>query len=128
MFSPHPSEFEHDPDPFPYRPRQPAPLEGAVESLRVQVDRGAFLGAALAAGRGERIVLETGIGTVARDGTPVDAAGTLYDLASLTKAVATTTAVMLLVEDGKLELDAPVARYLPDFSGGNQDRVTCGSC
>jgi serine-type D-Ala-D-Ala carboxypeptidase len=38
--------------------------------------------------------------------------------------VATTTAVMLLVEDGKLDLDAPVRRYLPAFSGGAKDRVT----
>ena len=38
---------------------------------------------------------------------------TIYDAASLTKVVATTTAVMQLVERGRLELDAPVARYLP---------------
>jgi CubicO group peptidase (beta-lactamase class C family) len=103
---------------------RPAPLESAVESLRAQVARGAFPGAALAVGRGERIALETEIGTVAREGTQVDAGNTIYDLASLTKAVATTTAVMLLTEDGRMELDAPVARYLPEFSGGDKDRVT----
>lgn len=40
---------------------------------------------------------------------------TIFDLASLTKVMATTFAVMLLVDDGALELDAPVQRYLPDF-------------
>jgi serine-type D-Ala-D-Ala carboxypeptidase len=38
--------------------------------------------------------------------------------------VATTTAAMLLYEDGKLELDAPVGRYLPSFSGGAKGDVT----
>src|SRR5690606_34998944 len=47
-----------------------------------------------------------------------------YDLASLTKVVGTTTAVMLLYDDGKLELDAPVKRYVPGFSGGLKDQVT----
>jgi CubicO group peptidase (beta-lactamase class C family) len=50
----------------------------------------------------------------------VDPERTVYDLASLTKVVATTTAVMLLVEDGRLDLDAPVSRYLPEFGGGER--------
>jgi CubicO group peptidase (beta-lactamase class C family) len=54
----------------------------------------------------------------------VDPDNTLYDLASLTKVIATTTAVMLLVEDGRMELDAPVDRYLPEFTGGSKSRVT----
>jgi len=45
---------------------------------------------------------------------------TIYDLASLTKVVATTTALMLLYEEGALNLDRPVSDYLaaPDVSGG----------
>jgi CubicO group peptidase (beta-lactamase class C family) len=38
--------------------------------------------------------------------------------------VATTTAAMLLYEDGRLDLDAPVSRYVPEFSGGKKDAVT----
>ena len=45
---------------------------------------------------------------------------TLYDLASLTKVIATTTAVMVLYDEGKIDLDAPVSRYLPAFSGGQK--------
>ena len=41
---------------------------------------------------------------------------TIFDLASLTKVIATTTAVMQLVEKGKLSLDAPVSRYWPEFN------------
>jgi CubicO group peptidase (beta-lactamase class C family) len=85
---------------------------------------GAFPGAALAIGRGADAGYLKGLGTTYPGGPRVDADETLYDVASLTKVVATTTAVMLLVEDGKLSIDAPVSRYLPAFSGGNKDRVT----
>ena len=49
---------------------------------------------------------------------------TLWDLASLTKVVATTTAAAQLVERGKLDLDAPVQRYLPEWTGPGKDGVT----
>ena len=49
---------------------------------------------------------------------------TIYDAASLTKVVATTTAVMQLFERGRLELNAPVARYLPAFAAHGKDAVT----
>ena len=49
---------------------------------------------------------------------------TIYDAASLTKVIATTTAIMQLVERAKLELDAPVARYLPAFAQNGKDGVT----
>jgi CubicO group peptidase (beta-lactamase class C family) len=43
---------------------------------------------------------------------------TIFDLASLTKIVATTSAMMRLYEQGRLDLEAPVAKYLPEFQGG----------
>jgi CubicO group peptidase (beta-lactamase class C family) len=49
---------------------------------------------------------------------------TVYDLASVTKVVGLTTAVMLAVQEGKLDLDAPVQRYVPEFVGENKERVT----
>jgi CubicO group peptidase (beta-lactamase class C family) len=52
------------------------------------------------------------------------APGTVFDLASVTKVMATTFAVMLLVDDGALDVDAPVHRYLPDFLGGGKDGIT----
>ena len=48
----------------------------------------------------------------------------IFDLASLTKVFATTFGVMLLVDDGRVELDASVSRYLPAFSGPHKDSVT----
>jgi len=49
---------------------------------------------------------------------------TIFDAASLTKVVATTPAIMLLVERGQVALDAPVKTYLPEFTGGEKDTVT----
>jgi CubicO group peptidase (beta-lactamase class C family) len=49
---------------------------------------------------------------------------TVWDLASLTKVVGTTSAMMQLVESGKIELDAPVQRYLPEWKGVNKEKVT----
>ena len=50
---------------------------------------------------------------------------TIYDLASLTKVVATTPSVMKLIEQGKIDLDAPVQRYLPELIGdSNKSKIT----
>jgi uncharacterized protein YbbC (DUF1343 family)/CubicO group peptidase (beta-lactamase class C family) len=49
---------------------------------------------------------------------------TIFDLASLTKVVATTTAVMQLVEKGKLGLDDPVSKYWPEFSSNGKEDIT----
>jgi uncharacterized protein YbbC (DUF1343 family)/CubicO group peptidase (beta-lactamase class C family) len=49
---------------------------------------------------------------------------TVFDLASLTKVVATTSAVMMLVEDGRIRLSDPVALFIPEFAKYGKDRVT----
>lgn len=48
---------------------------------------------------------------------------TVFDLASLTKPVATTTAVMNLVQHGKISLDQPVSNYLPEFRGSGKESI-----
>jgi CubicO group peptidase (beta-lactamase class C family) len=50
--------------------------------------------------------------------------GTMFDLASVTKVLATTMAMMILVDRGAIDLDAPVYRYLPDFRGAHLDSIT----
>jgi uncharacterized protein YbbC (DUF1343 family)/CubicO group peptidase (beta-lactamase class C family) len=47
----------------------------------------------------------------------VMSADTIFDLASLTKVIATTTAIMKLVEQGEISLEAPVQQYIPEFIG-----------
>src|SRR5450830_930404 len=51
-------------------------------------------------------------------------AATLYDVASLTKVLATAPAVLILAEEGKLALEAPLARYLPACGGRGRDGIT----
>lgn len=55
---------------------------------------------------------------------PAITADTLFDAASLTKVVATAPTVMKLVEMGKLQLDAPLMRYLPECAGDGRDGIT----
>ena len=49
---------------------------------------------------------------------------TIFDLASLTKCVATTTSMMKLIEDGRVRLNDPVAAYLPDFAQNGKKDIT----
>jgi len=49
---------------------------------------------------------------------------TVFDLASLTKMVATNTSVQILIEEGKIHLDDPVVRYLPEFGANGKEKVT----
>jgi CubicO group peptidase (beta-lactamase class C family) len=98
---------------------------GTVTSyLAAAADAGAFPGAAIAVGRHGRLALLAAVGHYGvHDPRPVTPA-TIYDLASLTKVVGLATACMLLVDAGRLALDAPVQRYLPEFRGPGKERVT----
>lgn len=49
---------------------------------------------------------------------------TIFDAASLTKVIATTPAVMKLMEAGKLDVESPVSRYLPEFTGDGREAIT----
>ena len=94
---------------------EPSQFEQARAILKTAVEQRAFPGAALAVGhRGETTVVPVGRLTY-EDGSASVASDTIYDLASLTKVVATTTAAMILDERGALELNRPVALYLSDF-------------
>ncbi len=84
----------------------------------------AFPGAALVVGYQGSVVLDEEAGSL--DYSPKSAAvtqDTIYDMASLSKAVGTTTAAMMLAESGRLLLNAPVQDYLPEFRGPNKEKV-----
>ena len=49
---------------------------------------------------------------------------TVFDLASLTKPIATATSVMVLIQQGKIDVNATVATYLPDFAANGKDKIT----
>lgn len=89
------------------------------------VEAGGFPGASVVVGRKGFAVWSKGFGTLDwTKRTRVSSQESLYDLASLTKVVATTTALMVLHDRGQVDLNAPVSRYLPTFSGGLRDKVT----
>jgi CubicO group peptidase (beta-lactamase class C family) len=89
------------------------------------VDAGGYPGAAVVVGRKGYSVLSRGFGALDWTGRArVTSRESIYDLASLTKVVATTTAIMVLYDAGTVDIDAPVSRYLPEFSGGLRDQVT----
>jgi serine-type D-Ala-D-Ala carboxypeptidase len=105
------------------------PFEPAPEVIAAFVAAGvgqAYPGGAFAVGIGERIELIASTGRIGwRDASPpVITDSTLYDLASLTKAMATSVAVLLLAQDGRIELDEPVQPHLPQFEGVWKEQVT----
>ena len=100
----------------------PARLDSIV---RVGLAQGAAPGAALAIGRYGRLVLLKGYGTTDyAAGAPAADASTIYDLASLTKVVATTTAAMILEDEGKLDISRTVQSYLPEFNAPDKAAIT----
>ena len=82
-------------------------------------------GAIVVAGQGDRTLYEKAFGV--RAVVPAEEPMTLdtvFDLASLTKVVATTTAVMTLIEDGRLRLNDPVAAHIPGFERYGKSGIT----
>ncbi len=102
-----------------------ARLAPAARTIDSAVAAATFPGAVLAVSvRGERFVY--GAGRLGQDDASRPDGQTVYDMASLTKVVALTTLAMMAVDEGRLDLDAPVVRYLPRYAAGlgAKDRVT----
>ena len=113
-------------------------LSGAARGLRAQsveevdatvregIERGIYPAAVVVIGRGDSILYARGYGHFTW--SPASAVptpdSTLWDIASISKVLGTASAVMRLIDAGKVDLDAPVSRYLPRFSGGRKNRVT----
>src|SRR5713101_370883 len=82
-------------------------------------------GAVLLVGHNGQVVYRKAFGNRAlelrREPMTVD---TIFDIASLTKVVATTTAVMQLVQKGEVRVNDPVAKYIPEFAENGKDDIT----
>ena len=99
----------------------------AIDAIvKAGISRGVYPGAVVVVGREDRVLLARGYGnfTWQPDSPVPDPDGTLWDIASLTKVVSTASSIMVLVDEGRVDLDAPVARYLPQFQGDRKDQVT----
>ncbi|HSB60935.1 MAG TPA: glycoside hydrolase family 3 N-terminal domain-containing protein, partial [Vicinamibacteria bacterium] len=85
----------------------------------------AFPGGVVAIGKDGALVELKAFGRLSYEpGAPEVRTDTIYDLASLTKVVVTTTMAMILVDEGRLDLAKRVSDFLPRFRGGAKDRVT----
>ena len=95
--------------------------------LEESLSRGELPGAVVLVGIRDRVVYRKAFGSravlPAREAMTVD---TVFDVASLTKPVATATSIMILVERGLVALRDPVVKYLPEFApeGGDREKVT----
>lgn len=106
----------------PPAPRAPVPDQVAArvtDSLRAVLQRAitdsAFPGAYAAVGTRDGLIADLGIGQLDAADPTVPSATTIWDLASLTKVVGTTSAMVTLVGTGRVVLDSPVVHYLPEW-------------
>ncbi|HVK12917.1 MAG TPA: exo-beta-N-acetylmuramidase NamZ domain-containing protein [Gemmataceae bacterium] len=101
-------------------------IDGAVEAA---IQRGNCPGAVVVVVHGDEVVFRKAYGQ--RCKSPVPAAmtpDTVFDMASITKPVATATSVMVLIEKGKLRPSDKVAKYWPEFAANGKDDVTVEHC
>jgi len=110
------------------QPTEPA-TAAAREQLRAivegQIGAGNIPGAVVLAGDAGHIRYQLAAGRRAvLPASEAMSADTVFDLASVTKVIATTTAVLQLSERGAVSLDAPVARYLPAFGAAGKESIT----
>ena len=93
--------------------------------IRAAIADHATPGATIAVARRGKLLLLKGYGhTDWAPGAPRANDSTMYDMASLTKVVATTTAAMILEEEGKLDLNRTVASYLPEYEVPDKRAIT----
>jgi CubicO group peptidase (beta-lactamase class C family) len=96
---------------------QPASgFDGIAPIVEAAIAHHELPGAVVLAGRGDQVAYFRAIGRRALEPAPEPmTTDTVFDMASLTKVVATTTSVMQLVEQGRIRLGDTVTRFIPDF-------------
>jgi CubicO group peptidase (beta-lactamase class C family) len=102
-------------------------LVGKLDKIvKTAIEEAVAPGVAIAVGRNGHIAYMKGYGYIDwnQPGSPVVDTNTLYDLASLTKVIATTTLAMILEEAGQLDLNRTVVSYLPEFNSPEKAQIT----
>ena len=100
-------------------------FDAAAEIVAAGVLQRAFPAACVETGRQDRPLWRRAFGTLTYEpGAPVTTDDTVFDLASLTKVIATTTLLMRAVDDRQLSLDEPVGARLPEWRGSDREIVT----
>jgi len=100
----------------PAAPAMSTRLKPAFDVLDRAVADGTFPGGVVAIGLHDQLVVHP-FGKLTRDAKSPDVTpDTMYDMASLTKVIVTTTSVMMLIQQKRLDLDTPVIRYIPEWA------------
>jgi CubicO group peptidase (beta-lactamase class C family) len=104
----------------------PEAFRGVDAAVQRGILQGVYPGAVVVVGRHDRVLYRAAYGrtTWSRSAPKPTVSRSLWDIASLTKVVGTTSAAARLVDRDSLLLDAPVGRYLPGFGTGDKSRVT----
>jgi CubicO group peptidase (beta-lactamase class C family) len=103
----------------------PSSLEPLTPAVERQIEAGAIPGAVVLIGQRTEVLYRRAAGN--RELFPKKVAmteDTTFDLASLTKVIATGTAVLQLVESRRLALDEPAAKYWPEFAANGKAQIT----
>ena len=102
---------------------QPHDFTAVDDAVQTITAAGDVPGAVVLIGQGDEILYHRAFGwrTLVPDPRPMTL-DTIFDVASLTKTVATATSVMILVEEGKLLLSDPVVRHVPEFGDDAEER------
>jgi len=100
-------------------------IENVSKIIEESIKDKAFPGATIAVGRKNGLFLMKGFGKLSYEEDSGEVKiDTIYDLASLTKVIVTTTACMKLYEEGKLRLDSKVSSYIPEFGVKGKEKIT----
>ena len=95
------------------------------EIIQSAIIDSAFPGAVVLVSKEGKIIYEKAFGQLTYDDTSATITiNTIYDIASLTKVIATTTSVMICYDKNLFLLDDPVVKYLPEFSENGKEKVT----
>ncbi|MBS1700250.1 MAG: beta-lactamase family protein [Armatimonadetes bacterium] len=99
-------------------------MEPLDDLLRTAIHEGVFPGAAYAVWREGRMI-QGAVGHQTYDpDSPKTTTDCIWDMASVSKVIGTTTATMILVHEGKLDIESPVASVIPEFGVNDKDKIT----
>jgi CubicO group peptidase (beta-lactamase class C family) len=99
-----------------------SPVDAIIENAIRAHD---FPSAVLVVGDSNDVIYQNSYGRLTyEDDAKPTTMSTIYDLASVTKVIATTSAIMRLYDEGKIDLDAPVAKYIPQFAVNDKGDIT----
>ena len=99
-----------------------SPVDAIIENA---INTHDFPSAVLVVGDSNDVIYQNSYGRLTyEDDAKTTTMSTIYDLASVTKVIAATSAIMRLYDEGKIDLDAPVAKYIPQFAVNDKGDIT----